>query len=260
MRIAFFDSGIGGLTVLSEALRMLPGEEYLYYADTDHVPYGDKPKEAVRQYVCAAAGFIARQGVKALVVACNTATSIGIEELRSRYSFPVIGMEPAVKPAVEHNSGRRVLVLATALTLREEKFQHLVSRVDAAGIVDTLAFPELVQFAERGIFDEPVILSCLKEKLASLDLRQYGTVVLGCTHFPFYRRAIAGLFPAGVALIDGNAGTVRHLRNILASRNLLSALDEPRPPLFYFSGRRELDDSRCRRYLELAFEQSRPDR
>ena len=117
VRIAFFDSGIGGLTVLHQAKKLMPQEDYLYYADTDHVPYGSKTKEEIRRYVEEAADFIAAQDVKALVVACNTATSVAIQSLRARYSFPILGMEPAVKPAVKNIAvSKRVLVTATPVT------------------------------------------------------------------------------------------------------------------------------------------------
>ena len=125
MKIGFFDSGIGGLTVLSEALKRLPNHEYLYYADTVHAPYGPKPKEEVREYVFKAIEFLVNEGAQIIVIACNTATSIAVSELRQKYSIPIIGMEPAVKPAIEsvENSTKRVLVTATPLTLKEEKLK-----------------------------------------------------------------------------------------------------------------------------------------
>jgi glutamate racemase len=152
-KIGFMDSGFGGITVLSEALRQLPRENFIYYADIEHVPYGTKEKEEVKKYVFEAVNFLIGKGIKALVVACNTATSIAVRELRSMYDFPIVGMEPAVKPAVENGNGKRVLVLATALTLREEKFHNLVQRVDQEHVVDYLPFPEMVELAENMVFD-----------------------------------------------------------------------------------------------------------
>jgi glutamate racemase len=158
MTIGFFDSGVGGLTVLAEALRQLPEENYIYYADTEHVPYGIRNKDEVRRFVLQAVDFMAAQNIKALVVACNTATSIAINNLRQKYDFPVLGMEPAVKPAVEKNGTqkglKRVLVAATQLTLREQKYQDLVSRVDQDHIVDGIALPELVEYAENFVFSQ----------------------------------------------------------------------------------------------------------
>lgn len=213
MRIGFFDSGVGGVTVLAEALRRMPDEDYLYYADTLHVPYGDKPKEAVRQHILDGVAKMHEQGIKALVVACNTATSIAVKELRERYSFPVIGMEPAVKPAVERNADKekRVLVFATNLTLKEAKFKQLVSAVDHKHIVDYMALPGLVELAERKVFEGPEAEEYLQSKLTEFELPQYGTVVLGCTHFPLFEQVFRKLLPASVDIIDGAAGTVKHL-------------------------------------------------
>ena len=162
MQIGFFDSGIGGLTVLHQAKRAMPQEDYLYYADTDHVPYGRKTKEEIKQYVQEAVDFIAEQGVKALVVACNTATSVAIKDLRARYSFPILGMEPAVKPAVnDTHCTKRILVTATPVTIREEKLQNLLHQVDQHHQVDLLPLPRLVEFAEQGNFTDGQAEACL---------------------------------------------------------------------------------------------------
>lgn len=222
MKIGFFDSGIGGTTVLNESLKMLPQEDYVYFADTFHVPYGEKPKDEVKRYIFEAVDFIANCGVKALVVACNTATSIAIKDLREKYKFPILGMEPAVKPAVvkTDGSGKRVIVFATSLTLKESKFHQLVSQVDHNNIVDFMALPELVTFAEGLEFREEIVVPYLQRKLSSIDIGQYGTVVLGCTHFPIFKSSFKRIFPEGVDIIDGARGTVRHLQDILDKANL----------------------------------------
>lgn len=167
MKIGFFDSGIGGITVLYDTVKILPDEDYIYYADTLNVPYGPKPKDEVKKYIFSAIDFIIGQGVKAIVIACNTATSVAIEELRSKYSIPIIGMEPAVKPAIEKNKdlNKRILVTATALTLKEEKLQNLIYKLDNEHIVDLLPLPGLVQFSERLEFNEEVVLPYLEEQL-----------------------------------------------------------------------------------------------
>lgn len=217
MRIGFFDSGIGGLTVLHQALKFLPQEDYLFYADTAHVPYGEKTKEEVREYILNAVDFIAKHNIKALVIACNTATSIVIEELRSRYDFPILGIEPAVKPAIEQSEGKqkKVLVLATRLTLQEKKYHDLVHRIDHGEIVNSLPLPGLVQFAESFEFDEKKIIPYLNQELSRFNLQQYGTVVLGCTHFPYFENSLKKVFPEDVDFISGSIGTARHLKRIL---------------------------------------------
>lgn len=217
MTIGFFDSGIGGLTVLAESLKRLPAQDYLYMADTLHVPYGTKSKEEVRTYILEIVETMMNEGIDALVVACNTATSIAVAELRTMYSLPIVGMEPAVKPAVEMNraTGKRVLVFATPLTLRQPKYYALVSRVDEGGIVDSLPLPELVGYCESLQFDKQVISEYFREKLADYNLDDYGIIVLGCTHYPFYKDILRDVLPPHIQIVDGNAGTVRRLSALL---------------------------------------------
>lgn len=217
MRIGFFDSGLGGLTVLAESLRRLPAKDYLYMADTLHVPYGTKSKEEVRSFILDAVKTMVGHGIDALVIACNTATSIAIQELREIYSMPIVGMEPAVKPAVEMNraTGRRVLVCATPLTLSMPKYYALVSRVNGEGIVDSLPLPELVTYCEEMEFDADVLTDYFRRKLEPFDLDRYGIVVLGCTHFLYYRDIMRRVLPDHIQIVDGNAGTVRRLAALL---------------------------------------------
>jgi len=217
MRIGFFDSGIGGLSVLAEALRLLPAKDYLYMADTLHVPYGPKPAELVREHVLSTVAAMMDEGIDALVVACNTATSIAVAELRERYAIPIVGMEPAVKPAVEMNraTGKRVLVFATQLTLSQPKYYALVSRVDELGIVDSLPLPELVEYCEALQFDPEVIGGYFRRKLSGFELDKYGIVVLGCTHYPFYAPILRSVLPPHIGIVDGSAGTVRRLSALL---------------------------------------------
>lgn len=219
MRIALLDSGIGGLTVLREALSQLPDEDYIYYADTANVPYGTKPKEIVRSSLLKAAEHLSTLGIKALVIACNTATSIAVQALRERYSFPIIGMEPAVKPAVERNRSlrKRVLVTATALTLQEGKYHDLVVKTGGEMIVDSLPLPELVNYCEQLEFRSDIILPYFRDKLAPYNLEHYGAIVLGCTHFPYYRGHLRSVVPEHIELIDGSVGTVNRLKHMLVS-------------------------------------------
>jgi glutamate racemase len=217
MTIGFFDSGIGGLTVLAESLRRLPAEDYLYMADTLHVPYGTKPRDEVKAYILETVELMMHEGIDALVVACNTATSIAVEELRNLYSVPIIGMEPAVKPAVEMNqaTGKRVLVFATPLTLKQPKYYALVSRVNGEGIVDSLPLPELVTYCENLQFDKQMMSEYFRAKFAPYDLDKYGIIVLGCTHYPFYTKILRELLPAHIQIVDGNVGTVKRLAALL---------------------------------------------
>lgn len=251
MSIGIFDSGIGGLTVLKEAVKLMPNEDFLYYADTKHVPYGTKPKEEARGYIFDAVNFFAECKVEALVVACNTATSIAINDLRKKYSFPIIGMEPAVKPAVEKVDDRRVLVLATPITVSEKKLHDLVVKLDSEQTVDLHALPGMVELAEKFIFDEETVVQYLLDEFSGYDLREYGAVVLGCTHFVFYRKHFKRILPRGVEIIDGNIGTVNRLRALLENRRLDCSSKGSLE--FFCSGEKEIDDSKYRRYLELEY-------
>ena len=237
MSTVFFDSGIGGITVLHDAMLLMPSMDYIYYADSDNAPYGTRPKDEVIDLVVSAVDFIAGKGVDAVVIACNTATSVAIETLRSRYSIPVIGMEPAIKPAVEKNGklNKRVLVTATPLTLKEEKLKNLIARVDNEHIVDLLPLPELVKFAEDYRFDDEKVRSYLEQELGRTDLSLYSTVVLGCTHFLYYSRLMKSILPETIDIIDGNSGTVRNLKKIL-ERNSVQ-LNGGGTVTYYTSGR-----------------------
>jgi glutamate racemase len=211
MRIGFFDSGIGGITVLHEAMKTLRDADYIYYGDTKNVPYGTKTTDQVREYVMGAADFMIGRGLDALVIACNTATSVAIEDLRRTYRLPIIGMEPAVKPAVENHKDKLILVTATELALRLEKLKNLIASLDAEDIVRCLPLQELVRFAESMTFDEETVLPYLKRVLAPFDLSQFKTVVLGCTHFIYFKPILRKLLGPGIDIIDGNKGTVNML-------------------------------------------------
>lgn len=216
MRIAFFDSGVGGLSVLHQAQLQQSHHQYEYFADIENAPYGAKPAAEVRDLVFAACDFLARLQPDALVIACNTATAVCIEALRSRYEFPVIGMEPAVKPALAKVERDRVLMMATSLTLQEAKLDALLERIDPGGRCDKLAMDKLVNFAEQGRFDGAEVDDYLDSQLSHYDVASYGAVVLGCTHFIYFRPALHKVFGSDVRLVDGNQGTVRHLFSSLA--------------------------------------------
>ncbi|MBP2656498.1 MAG: Glutamate racemase [Firmicutes bacterium] len=251
MKIGFFDSGIGGTTVLYQALKILPNEDYVYYADTAHVPYGEKTKSEIKNFMFEAIDFIVSQNTKAIVIACNTGTSAAITDLRQKYNLPIIGIEPAVKPAIQksHQTGRRVLALATNFTLKEEKFNNLVTNLDNEHIVDGLALPGLVEFAEKFQFQESVVMPYLVEQLEAFDLNCYETVVLGCTHFPLYKDILRKLFPQHVDIIDGSVGTVNNLKRTLAE---IKKIGEGSGKItFYQSGIKLEDPEIVDRYIHL---------
>ncbi len=219
--IAVFDSGVGGLSVLRHLRRVLPGERYLYFGDSANAPYGTRTKAEVRALTFAAAERMISRGIKALVVACNTATSAAINELRAAYPhLIVIGIEPALKLAADRYPGGGIGVMATPMTLREEKFAALMRRYEEVCHVHKLPAPGLVELVESGRADSPETEDLLKELFAPYQGR-LDAVVLGCTHYPFAAKAISRVLGEGVALLDGGDGTARETRRRLAEADLL---------------------------------------
>lgn len=219
--IAVFDSGVGGLSVLRHLRRVMPGERYLYFGDSANAPYGTKTKEDVKKLTFDAAQRLISRGIKALVVACNTATSAAIHDLRIAYpDLVVIGIEPALKLAAERFPGGKLCVMATPMTLREEKFAALMRRYEEVCHVQKLPAPGLVELVEGGKADSPEADSLLKTLFATLESTP-DAVVLGCTHYPFAAKAISRVLGGGVTLLDGGEGTARETRRRLAEAGLL---------------------------------------
>ena len=239
--IGIFDSGMGGLSVLHQAMKSLPNESYLYYADTDNVPYGLKTNEQIKEYVNSAVDFMLEKQVKAIVIACNTATSIDIEDLRKNYILPIVGIEPAVKPAIRINKEKRIMIIATPVTVREKKLQRLLEEVDINNKVDLVALPGLVKFAEREEFDTIDVENYLKEELREFDLSNYSEIVLGCTHFNYFKPILRKVFPEHIRLLDGNKGTINRLSNLLRENDLLGNKEKLEVE-YYFSGRKVEDE------------------
>ena len=222
--IGVFDSGVGGISVLREIAALLPAEDYIYYGDSANAPYGVRPTEEIRRLTTAVFEKLIAQGVKAIVIACNTASSAAGEYLREKYpQLPIIAIEPALKPAVLSQKHGTVLVLATAATLREHKFQHLMKLYeDQAEILD-FACPEIVEAVEQGAIDSPALRASLTKRFAAVRDRGVRSIVLGCTHYPFVRRMIQEIAGPEVGIFDGAAGTARQLARQLEDWNLLRA-------------------------------------
>ena len=217
--IGFFDSGVGGVSVLHTARRLLPNEHFLYYGDNGHAPYGPKPLEEIRRLSAESVGVLLDRGVKAVVIACNTATSAYAEILRAELKLPVIGMEPALKPAQEARHGGEILVLATQATLTLPKFQRLMKRY--GDHVIPVVGRGLVELVEAGKADSPETEAALRELLGRYVGRSIDSVVLGCTHYPFLAGAIQRMFPEA-ELFDGRTGTCMRLKHLLEAGGLRS--------------------------------------
>lgn len=218
--IAVFDSGVGGISVLRELLKQMPGEDYLYFGDSANAPYGEKPTAQVRELTLKAAQMLLQRGVKALVVACNTATAAAIDELRKAYPDTVIvGIEPALKVAADRYPAGQIGVMATQVTLREEKFAHQLERFPEVSI-HLIPAPGLVELIEQGKADSPETRQLLQTILAPYT-GKLDALVLGCTHYPFVAPVIRELLGADTALLDGGEGTARYTKHCLEQLGLL---------------------------------------
>lgn len=221
--IAVFDSGVGGISVLRELIKIMPNENYIYYGDSKNAPYGMKDKETVRELTQAAAEYLFSQGAKGLVVACNTATSAAVRVLREMYpEIPIVGIEPAVKPAATLKPHGRVLVMATPMTIREEKFQKLMAKYTDMAEIIPLPCPGLMDFVERGDLTSDDFRSYLEELLFAHRIHPVDSVVLGCTHYPFAKDMIKEVLGPDVVVYDGGEGTAREMGRRLAEADLLN--------------------------------------
>jgi len=220
--IAVFDSGIGGVSVLKRLMALMPRERYLYFGDSANAPYGDRPEAEILSLTLSAAESILQQNVKALVVACNTATAVAVEALRSRYRETVIvGIEPAVKPAAENFPGGTVGILGTTATLHSRRFHQLLDRRGAGCRFLRLSVPGLVPLVEQGLGNSPEAASLL-EPILLPHRETLDAVVLGCTHYPFAAESIRRCLKPGTPLLDGGIGTAKQTHRLLAEANLLN--------------------------------------
>ena len=221
--IGVFDSGVGGVSVLRHLRQLLPRENFVYYGDCANAPYGVRPTDQVRELTLAAAEkLMADYPLKALVVACNTATAAAITDLREKYpDLIVIGIEPALKLAADRYPGGNIGVMATQVTLREEKFDTLLHRFDDNCAVYKIPAPGLVELVEAGKTEGPEMDAFL-ENLLRPYVGKLNALVLGCTHYPFAAGAISRILGEGTVLLDGGEGTARETRRRLEKADLLN--------------------------------------
>ena len=221
--IGVFDSGVGGLSVLHEVRRELPGEDLLYVADSAHAPYGDKSAQFIEARSIAIVEFLISQHAKAIVVACNTATGVAINMLRTRFALPIIAMEPAVKPAAAHTTSGVIGVLATSRTIASDNFAKLHERFGADVKILMQPCPGLVEQVEAGNLSGDKTRALIEQYVVPLLDQGADTLVLGCTHYPFLTALIQEIASSSVAILDPSAAIARELRRRLASANLLSS-------------------------------------
>ncbi|WP_367372927.1 glutamate racemase [Pseudomonas lini] len=221
--IAVFDSGVGGLSVLAEIQQLLPNESLLYLGDCGNIPYGEKSPAFISQRCSVMAQFFQQQGAKALVLACNTATVAGVADLRRDFpEWPIVGMEPAVKPAAAATRSGVVGVLATTGTLQSAKFAALLDRFATDVRVITQPCPGLVELIENGDLHSETLRQLLRGYVEPLLAAGADTIILGCTHYPFLKPLLKQMLPQSISLIDTGAAVARQLQRLLAERELLA--------------------------------------
>ncbi len=221
--IGFFDSGVGGLSVMKEAIRLMPNENYIYFGDSKNAPYGIKTVEEVKILTVDAVELLLEKNVKAIVVACNTATSAAIDLVRSKYkNIPIIGIEPALKLATKYNRKGNIIIMATPMTLKEKKFKSLMEKYGEDYDIVSLPCAKLVEFIEHGILSGEELEEYLKEKFKPYKNNDIGVVVLGCTHYPFIKETLYKVIDKDIPIIDGGLGTSQELRRRLGEKNLLN--------------------------------------
>ncbi len=220
--IGVFDSGLGGLSVVKTMRQLLPNESIIYYGDSLNAPYGEKSTAYVLERSQQIVQALLAKPVKAIVIACNTATSAAAEQIRKTHQNAIIiGMEPAIKPAINQVKNGKICVLATSITLRESKFNALIDKLNAVERVVKCPAPQLVEYVESGIDDVNKLKQILDE-VVPVEKSDIGAIVLGCTHYLFVKDVVQDYFGHKTPIYDGNSGTVLHLKNSLIRQNLLA--------------------------------------
>ncbi|RJF71202.1 glutamate racemase [Deinococcus cavernae] len=236
--IGVFDSGVGGLSILTDLRRAMPHEAFVYLADTAHVPYGARSDAEIRDLTDRAVTALHGMGVKAVVNACNTSSAFSLSHLRARFNIPIIGLVPAVKPAVQATRTGVVGVLATPGTMRGTLLNDVIREfADPAGVqVLKAVSPELVPLVEAGKADGPEARAVLREVLTPLREAGADQLVLGCTHYPFLKGSIEAEFGGAFGLVDSGAAVARHTRNVLGGGELLTSGTEPGEVRYFVTG------------------------
>lgn len=225
--VGVIDSGVGGLSVLCELKKLLPNEEYLYLADTENAPYGVRSAREILRLTENNVITLLKRGCKAIVLACNTATAVAVEQMREKYrDIPIIGLEPALAPAVREHPNENILVIATKATLKMQRFERLISSFSEHR--DKLFCEEaqrIVTFVENGMSNGAELIEYLKKRFERYKEIRFGACVLGCTHFPFAKKEIEAALGYRVAFYDGGKGAARRLEYLLSKSGVLNTTE-----------------------------------
>ena len=220
--IGVFDSGVGGLTVVSELFRILPQEDIIYFGDTAHLPYGSKSKQAITRFSLDIANFLKAQKAKIIVVACNTASSFALSSLREKIDLPVIGViEPGAQAAIDTTRNLKIGIIGTEGTIKSRAFEEAVKRMDRSVKVFSQACPLFVPLVEEGWLDEPETSQIAEKYLFHLKNKGIDTLILGCTHYPLLKELLSRIMGQEVFLIDTAEAIAKAVKSRLGEKNLL---------------------------------------
>ena len=238
--IGFFDSGVGGIAVLKQAISLMPYENYIYYGDSGNLPYGNKTESEIKALSLTCGEILYNRGVKAIVMACNTATSIAVQMMRDKYKIPVISIEPAVKPAIEALKDGYVIVMATPATIHQERYNMLLSRIGHRDRIINIPCSRLAKMIEKLDLDSPAIKHYVREKLMPFQNREIDGIVMGCTHYSFISGLIQNtakdLFSGKCEIFDGKFGMARQLKKVLEDKGILNTENKNPAISLYTSG------------------------
>jgi len=249
--IGIFDSGVGGLTVTGRVLQVMPNEEIVYFGDTARVPYGSKGKETITRFSCQDVRFLLSKNVKAVIVACNTASSNSLEQLRESFDVPVFGtVIPGAAEAAKKTKNKKVGIIATAATVRSGAYEKEIKKADSQIEVYAKACPLFVPLAEEGWVDDEVTYLTAKRYIEPLLEKGVDTIILGCTHYPLLRGCIEKVAGENVTLIDPAYETALKVYDYLKERNMTRTLEESPEYKFYVSDTTDTFDRICSKALE----------
>lgn len=239
--IGLFDSGLGGLTVLTEVQKLLPKEDLVYFGDTARVPYGSKSASTVKQYSLEIAEFLMDRKIKLLVIACNTATAFALEELQKTFPIPVIGViEPGVQALKEQDPHlKKAAVVATRSTIKSEAYLQVASQLLPEMHLYSKATPLFVPLVEEGFINKKVTESIIAEYFDEIAREEINQVILGCTHYPILKPVISRLYP-GINLVDSSIETAKAVRGLLSQHSILNERGQKGKTSIYVS---DLTDS-----------------
>jgi len=254
--IGIFDSGLGGISCLGQAIQMLPSEKFVYFGDSGEPPYSLMSEADAVKLCIRACDFLVEKGVKAIVIACNTATYLAVSEIRKRYEIPVLGMEPAIKVAVDYGLNGKIVIMATGMTLKSQMVDNLIDRYGQGLEIVKLSCRDGITLVESGVISGPEMEACIRKSFGEMDPRSISSVVLGCTHFGFLEQPVKKVLGDHIRIADGNEGTIRHLKRILEKADLLNNETTPAGPAFeiYNSGGPEfIENSKAMLKAHLAY-------